>query len=206
MFKKLAIAIAVFATTSSLVLASSPPRYRPDIYRGVDPCPVVSPCCPTLSICGAYVGLSGGLRNNYTGDPTYFRGFEGTLSLGYGALMASTFYLGGEVFVQDTANVSNQTLFGDSARSTWGYGVSVLPGVLVNDLVLGYLRIGAVRTRFNDAGVNKTGGQVGLGLQASLCGNWDLRAEYDWSVYQSIAGQGNPKSDEVTLGIVYKFM
>ncbi|EKD71436.1 MAG: hypothetical protein ACD_46C00181G0001 [uncultured bacterium] len=77
---------------------------------------------------------------------------------------------------------------------------------MITDYVLTYLRAGVVRARFSDMSTNKTGWQIGLGGQTNIYQNWDLRGEYVYSQYQSISGIGKPASDQVNLGIVYKFV
>ncbi len=46
---------------------------------------------------------------------------------------------------------------------------------MITDYVLGYGRLGVVRSRFSDQSNNATGWQVGLGGQTNLAQNWDLR-------------------------------
>jgi opacity protein-like surface antigen len=74
---------------------------------------------------------------------------------------------------------------------------------------MGYARFGVIRSRFMPKGASNntiTGGQFGLGLQTSLMQNWDIRGEYTYSAYSSLTGvAGNPRTDQATLSLVYKF-
>ncbi len=208
MFKKLLVTTAILAVSSSVAFAASYKGERD--YKGemAAPCPV-----NTFGV-GPYVGLSVGDRTNYSGTPVTFKGIDGNLSLGYSGLFNSSFYLAGEVFGIATANVKDftnviyrpqQTV---SAKSSWGYGASILPGYMLTDTVLGYLRAGAIRTRFNgdNANVNETGWQVGLGGEAQLMPYLDVRGEYIYTSYGTVASIGKTSSDQANLGLVYKFL
>ena len=176
MFKKIIMASAVLAVSSSVALANGAP----------------------------YIGASVGQKTNTSTDRN-FRGVTGDIFVGYGATIGEGVYLGGEVFVNAaTANVSDNGL-----KSTTGYGASFIPGLLISDHTMGYLRIGILRSSFTPSGLSKTSvtaGQLGLGLQTNLMQNWDLRGEYDYDAYNSLSGvDGKPRSDEFNLGLIYKF-
>lgn len=206
MFKKLVIASAVFAASSGIAFAGH--SYKGDRdYKGEMAAPTC-PTCPTYSyLCGPYVGASLGVRNNYTGEPSVvYKGIEGILSLGYGGAVSPMFYLAGELFVGDSAQVRNFKFNGNGVKSTWSYGFDLIPGIMLTDYVMGYVRAGVVRTRFSDQGTSATGWQVGIGGQTNLCQNWDLRGEYVFSAYRSVTGIGHPQADQFNLGVVYKFM
>ena len=92
-----------------------------------------------------------------------------------------------------------------SIRSSWGYGFDLLPGIVFNERVLTYVRLGVVRRNFSDIRQERTGLRVGLGGQTNLYKNLDLRAEYVYSQYQGTS-IGIPLSDQFNLGVVYKFV
>lgn len=175
MFKKLLVAGAILATTSTAAFAVGAP----------------------------YLGASLGIVDN-TSTNGNFRGAPLTVSGGYGAVVNQNFYLAGEVFgtlgtltLKNNANMNN-------LQSTYGYGVSFIPGVMLSDHTMTYARLGLVETRFTHYNETVTGGQVGLGIQTSVTQNWDLRGEYDYTSYQkfkSISGT----TDAFNLGLVYKF-
>lgn len=210
MLKKLVIASAVLVATTSVVAG---PSYKGEAMAQPAPCPVY-----TYST-GPYIGFSVGSRTNFSNTSRAFSGADFNLSAGYGAMLTPDFYLAGEIFALDTAKITNYagtstapSTLGQSLslQSTWGFGASILPGYMINERVLGYLRGGVVRSRFSQQHGNATGGQFGLGVQTALDHNWDLRAEYDWTWYNKISGgpvsTGNPRSSVFNLGVVYKFV
>lgn len=151
-----------------------------------------------------YIGISAGEVTN-TNNLYNFRGVPGDIFAGYGASLGQGFYLGGEVIgTFGTAEITNNGL-----KSTWGYGLGIIPGIMVSEHTMVYIRIGAVRTQFQPKYASTqtlSGGQLGVGLQTSLMQSWDLRGEYTYSTYSSMKnGGGSPASDQFMLGLVYKF-
>jgi len=152
-----------------------------------------------------YIGASLGEATNTTSNsgPT-FRGVPLTVNVGYGALVSQNLYLGGELFgVLGTASIDDHGL-----KSTYGYGLSVIPGVMLGDHTMAFLRAGAVRSYFKPSSApshNVTGGQLGVGMQMGLTQNLDLRGEYVFTAYNSLRGTGSPRQDAFNLGVVYKF-
>jgi len=199
MFKKLIISSAIMAVCSGI--AFSYPSYKGERidYKG-EACPT----CVTYSFLPApYLGLSVGVRNNYSAAPAVYKGLEGIISLGYGGIVSPSFYLAAELFGGGSINLKNYTNSGVSVKSTWSYGLDIIPGIQLTDPVVGYVRLGVVRTRFNDVG-NATGWRAGVGGQTNLWPNWDLRGEYVYTYYNSVGGM-NPQSDQFNLGLIYKF-
>ncbi|MES2217583.1 MAG: outer membrane beta-barrel protein [Pseudomonadota bacterium] len=150
-----------------------------------------------------YIGARTGVIVN-TATNVNFRGLPGTLFGGYGAGLGQGFYLGGEVFV----TLGSATITDNGLKSGYAYGFGILPGILISDHTMGYLRVGLVQTQFsptNQGNSTVTGGQLGLGLQTSLTQNWDLRGEYTYTASKSVKGvSGNPRTDETTIAMVYK--
>jgi opacity protein-like surface antigen len=150
-----------------------------------------------------YVGVSTGITVN-TANFTNYRGLPGTIFGGYGTGLGQGFYLGGEAFV----TLGHATITDNGLKSGYEYGIGVLPGILISDHTMGYLRIGLAQTKFspNNAGNSTvTGGQLGIGLQTSLTQNWDLRGEYTYTANKSISGvSGSPRTDDTTIAMVYK--
>ena len=116
------------------------------------------------------------------------------------------FYLAGEVFLipgsytmYEFNNVRSQ-----SARTTYAYGVSFLPGLLLTETVSVFLRGSYIATRFWGPDVMKNGGEFGVGLQSDLTKNWTLRGEYIFTAYSSLSYLGSPKSDLFGIGLIYK--
>lgn len=201
MLKKLVIASAVLLTSTTVFAG---PSYKGEAMPQPAPCPVY-----TYSA-GPYIGFSLGDRTNFSNTSRAFKGADFNLSGGYGAMLTPDFYLAGELFVLGTAKVAEYETSTLSIQSTWSYGASILPGYMLNERVLGYLRGGVIRTRFNRQHGDATGGQFGLGLQTALDHNWDLRAEYIWTWYNGISNgpvsTANPRSTQFNVGVVYKFI
>jgi len=175
MFKKMLMASAILATTSTVVLASGAP----------------------------YLGASVGIVDN-TSSQGSFRGVPLTVNAGYGVTMNQNLYLAGEIFgVLGTSTLDNNSI-STSLKTTYGYGASFIPGFMLSDHTMAYARLGVVKSRFTNAGKTVTGGQAGLGLQTSLTQNWDLRGEYDYTSYKKFSGVST-KADAFNIGLVYKF-
>ncbi len=201
MFKKLILASAILAASSSVAFAATGPYV------------------------GASVGVNSGTFNlKNPGVANYElggRGAIGNLFAGYGTLVSQSIYLGGEAFV-DATNTQSKTTIGSSKATVnerYGYGISFIPGVMISNDTMAYARVGVVRSSFqaksSAAGVSTysksktlTGGQIGVGMQTSLTQNVDLRGEYDYTSYRSqkFAGtQVQPRTDAFTVGLIYKF-
>jgi len=152
-----------------------------------------------------YIGASLGEVTNTTDSLNRnFRGIPLSLNVGYGALLSQNFYLGGEII----GTLGTLTLNNNGLKTTYGYGLSILPGIMLGDHTLTYARVGAVRTRFTPSASsnhNVNGGQLGLGMQIGLTQNLDLRGEYVFTAYQSFSGISTPRQDQFNLGLVYKF-
>lgn len=151
-----------------------------------------------------YVGASTGVKVNTSTDRNY-RGVPANLFIGVGGQTGNGLYLAGEVF----STVATGTISDNHLKSTYSYGVSFIPGVMISDHTMGYARLGAVRTRFISSGLANTtitGAQAGAGLQTNLMQSWDLRGEYVYTAYNKLSGvNGSPRADEFNLGLVYKF-
>ena len=203
MFNKLLVATVVMAASSSIAFAGAGYKGERDLKAEMPPCPTYQ------YTSGPYIGLSVGPRVNYTGTPTTYVGIEGTLSLGYGMMLSPSWYLAAELLGADSAQIKDyraSTPGHGGVRSSWSWGGSVIPGVMVTDYTLGYIRLGGVSTRFMDQGSNKGGWQVGLGGQTAVAPNWDLRGEYVYTGYSSVSGIGKPNGDQFNLGVTYKFL
>jgi opacity protein-like surface antigen len=177
MFKKLLLASAMLAISSSVAFANGAP----------------------------YVGLSTGIMTNTTKSAN-FRGMPGTIFAGYGATMGQGAYLAGEVFGTIATAVVND----NGAKSTYNYGLSVIPGMMLSDHTMGYLRVGLLRTRFTPSGpvasTTVSGAQLGLGLQTSLTQNWDLRGEYTYTAHRHISNlSGDIRTDAAIASLIYRF-
>jgi opacity protein-like surface antigen len=175
-FKKIIIATGSLAMTSTMALAGSAP----------------------------YVGAALGINTiTSTTSGSSFRSAPLDLFAGFGGTVNSALYLGGEVTATPfTALLSNT---GNSLKTTYSYGISFLPGVMFSDHTLGYVRAGVTRSHFSSIGQNKTGGQLGVGMQTDVMPELNLRTEYVYTSYSKVGTVRSPKSDAFKLGLIYKF-
>lgn len=154
---------------------------------------------------GPYLGGSINLNDNFSSQSS-FRGLSGALLGGFGGTVSDDFYLAGELFGEyGSVVLDNNVGFGSpSLRTTYSYGLSMLPGLMLSNRTMSYLRFGLLKTNFIGIGTTATGGQIGFGIQTSLTQDWDLRGEYDYVGYQKIRGI-SPSTDQFKLGFIYKF-
>jgi opacity protein-like surface antigen len=183
MFKKLLMTSAIFVVNSSVVFANGSP----------------------------YVGASLGINTNTSTAGSNFRGIPVDIFAGYGSTVNTNLYLGGEVFATPTTITVTNTAV-NSVKTTYSYGATFIPGIMLSDHSAAYVKIGAVRSHFSIQSQNVNGGQLGFGMQTSVNQNLDLRGEYVYtgyrSVNQTVAGTTtriSPKTDAFNLGLVYKF-
>lgn len=174
MLKKITVASLILAASSSVAFASASP----------------------------YVGAALGINTVTSKSGSNFRGVPVDLFAGYGATINTNLYLGGEVFLTPvTTNISSYSNT-YSVRTTYGYGASVLPGIMFSDHTFGYIRAGVVESHFRSDDSTVFGAQLGLGMQTTVAQNFDLRTEYVFTTYNKM---GSAKSDAFKLGLVYKF-
>ncbi len=179
MIKKIILASAMLVTTMTVVTANSAP----------------------------YVGTSLGINSNTSthangGSGGAYRGIPLKVFAGYGGIISETFYLAGELTaILGSAEISNK----NHMKTSFGYGLSALPGVMVNDETLAFARVGYVRSRFANVTKMSNGAQLGFGMQTSMTQHLDLRGEYDFTSYSDAGAIQSPRSDEFDLGVVYKF-
>lgn len=184
---------------------------------------LIAMSCQLQASPAPYVGGSIGIITNTTQNlftniinsqgflistPGNFRGLPFNAFLGYGGLVSQNCYLSGEI----GGTVGTATLSNGQLKTSYGYGASLLPGLILSDFTMGYARLGVVRSRFSDQGQTVTGGQLGAGIQTNLTQNIDIRVEYVFTAYQSFNGSAGgyghvdaPRSDACNLGLIYKF-
>ena len=144
--------------------------------------------CSTAAIAstGPYVGGSIGF-----GGYQSQRGATVAAFGGYGWNLGATerFYLGSELDV----NLS----YYNSYNTTYGFGMSVLPGVLVTKDTLIFLR-GGLHSNYptHKYGYNNYGSHYGVGVQTAVAAKWDVRGEY--------TRMNTPNSGIFSIGLIYK--
>ena len=189
MFKKILLGITILASTVGIAAAAGP---------------------------APYLGAGLGIATNTSNNAGFFgsnRGVPFNLLAGYGGVINDSFYLAGELNgTVGTAVVSNN----GALKTTYAYGVSILPGVMLSDHTLAFVRAGVVQSRFSDLSQTATGGQFGFGMQTSITQNVDLRGEYDFTAFRSVNMKANinggkwsatasPRQDAFNISLVYKF-
>jgi opacity protein-like surface antigen len=155
-------------------------------------------------------------KTNFNGNGEALKFFGGVNSL-----LTSSISMGAEAFISDSSTQTGTRSLDDSglsatARETYSYGISILPGYLVTTDTTMFTRFGIVRTHFKfkanpggSANDTVTGGQAGIGLALALSKNLDLRGEYTYNFYQtydalnySIASNGS----QLSVAFAYKFV
>jgi opacity protein-like surface antigen len=137
-----------------------------------------------------------------------FMGLTPRLSVGYGGnLYDSPVYLAGEIFGSPRgATLHNHRGTTVGLKPKYSLGVSFIPGICLDSVLLAYLRLGIIDTKFDNLDASRMGAQGGVGLQYNMTASWDIRADYTYTGYRSVKPYiGSPKSDEYALGLVYRF-
>ncbi len=202
-----------------------------------------TPACPRPTLMtGSYIGVQTGygsyrvnnsinspagtsITSNY---PASASNWTAGALFGYGKMISSMFYLGGEIFInannfqQDFSytngpaptTYTNQTLNGP----TWGIGL--LPGIRFQESALTYVRLGWNSTIFktNETATGAVNGNVsnresgfvfGVGIETLITTNYSVRGEFDhtyytsyntFSVYNTVV---NPSSNQFMLSFIY---
>ncbi len=237
-------AVLLAASTSCFAHAAN---YKGENYKGeaMAPCPT-----PLMIRDGFYLGAQVGYdsyrartnldfvsgEDSFVSNPvTNPTGFVGGVFGGYGQYFNEIYYLGGEIFINGSgASQSTNTAFSDSVLGEAGsiyskvsvgtsYGISLLPGVKLNDASLLYVRLGYNRAdikgqgtvvsdgvTFSASNSHWSGGfNYGLGIESSFYPNWSARLEYTHTNYNSFnVGFGtsvSPSDNQGMLGLIYHF-
>lgn len=178
--------------------------------------------------------------STFSSNPVYnATGWVGGLFLGYGQYFNNMGYLGLEVFGNDSgASASQTSTFNPSTGGSLSlytstnvngsYGISLLPGLKLNDATLGYIRLGWERARIKVNGTAtetipptttsvsgsnnnwSSGFQYGLGLETAFYDQWSVRTEFTHTNYSSFSNSGagtsvNPSDNQFMLGLIYHF-
>lgn len=187
MFKKVILISAILASSASFAMNH--------------PAPYVGASLGVIANTSSIKGSGSNAVGNYRGVP--FNVFAG-----YGGVINQGLYLAGEM----AATLGTGDLQDHGMKTSYGYSASVIPGVMLSERTLAFVRAGLVRAHFSKQNTNSTGGEIGVGMQTSLTQNLDVRGEYDYVGYRSINGTVSganytvsPRSDQFNLGLIYKF-
>ncbi len=182
-------------------------------------------CLSTATLSSAYAGnfYLGPMITYQTiwGNGTSFEGLSPRIAGGYRLGFADWYFVAGEIYVGGTVVsiinhkgpernvvVNGQVIQYNediSLKNTYVYGLSFIPGIVLDADLLGYLRIGAVGTKFKQSGGNVWGYQVGIGVELAATDKVNIRGEFDYNQYQNTNNINTPKSYEYTIGAIYKF-
>jgi len=246
------ISSAVLLAATTACFAGS---YKGENYKGeaMPPCPT-----PLTIKDGFYLGAQLGYdsyrtRNSMsasTADETFntnpalaATGWVGGLFGGYGQYFNEMYYLAGELFLNtsgaSTSTTSSHTDIGVGTDSLYtktsvngSWGVSLLPGIKLNDASLLYIRLGYEQARIKGQGsvafnsVNlasfsknswRGGFNYGVGLESTFYPSWSVRTEFNHTNYGSfsnnvtVAGAGtasanySPSDNQFMVGLNYHF-
>ncbi|MDR3477551.1 MAG: outer membrane beta-barrel protein [Gammaproteobacteria bacterium] len=168
-------------------------------------CTLLFSCITVAHAAAFYLGPTIFLKAN-TSNSNSIREASPRFSLGYGGNTTQYYYFGGEIFVDPfSAVVSNHNKTGPTMRDTHSFGISIIPGVRLNESSMVYVRIGGIDSHFTYNNNNDVGLQLGLGLSTTVSMNWDVRGEYNYVTYRSMTDIGAPRSDWYGIGAVYRF-
>lgn len=165
---------------------------------------ILSVITSSFAYASGYIGLSSGVVVN-TSDTSNYRGVPLNVFGGYGADVGSSFYLGGELFITPLTGELSTSSVGN-LRTTYGYGISFVPGMQFSEHTMGYARLGLIRTRFDGLNDNANGAQFGLGIETNLTPHWNVRGEYAVTSYSEIQGNSSLRADQFNLGVLYRFL
>src|SRR3990167_1917753 len=161
-----------------------------------------------------------------TGNPVInATGWVGGLFVGYGQYFNDIYYLGGEVFgnysgADQSYSLTDTGTYNSKVEARGGYGISVLPGVKLNDASFGYVRLcynwsNLKTTESTDIPTsgnksNTSGGfNYGVGIETLVYENWSVRGEYTHTGYNSFTSalntSINPSDNQFMLGVLYHF-
>ena len=146
----------------------------------------------------SYFGAGLGIQNSGG-----YNGIVSNIFGGYGSTAGPTenYYVGGEIF----ANIGSLPLSSDHYnRTTYGFGISFIPGIYLNEYTIAYGRVGLENSHFSRTNSTQTGAQLGAGLQTRVTNNWDVRAEYVYTGSGIISHFGTTRSNQFNMGLIYK--
>jgi len=132
-----------------------------------------------------------------------YNGIAPRMTLGYEDMLTPVIYTGVEIFSNPTTiKVYNNPSDQGSLRVTYSYGASLLPGINFDNTIVGYGRLGLIRTRFDNLGQVKSGVEYGVGIKWMLNDLWSAKGEYTYTKYNNINPMGHPSSNTYSIGLL----
>jgi opacity protein-like surface antigen len=177
---------------------------------------------PSLQLTSPYIGATIGSKaqryessSNGVSDEWSSNGIAERLKLGYQYQVNSWFDIGAEAFTEFTQGIGAQLLGTTVNKENTGYGLSILPGYIMDPSDLLFTRLGLVRTQFEGLlhlsptySENVTGYQFGIGFESALTQSLSLVLEYDYTVYKGFQishTEFNYFDNLFSLGLNYHF-
>lgn len=155
---------------------------------------------PYIEYENIYVSSSNNINHNR------YEGLTPGIALGYGInVYNGPLYLAGEGFVNPIKTTDLTSSSNDVLRPGYSYGASLIPGVVLDGVIMPYLRLGAIWTHFNSSNTTKNAYQLGAGIDIQMKCVWTIRAEFDFTRYSSIDSLGTLKETQGRLMLVYHF-
>lgn len=177
MFKKLIIAATILTASTSVFANSS-------VYVG------------------AGLGVATNTASNSNGSTGFFRGFPATVLAGWSTIVDPDLYLAGELSAtMGTFEIENK----NKMKTSYGYGISFVPGLMLGEHSVAFGKVGIVRSHFTNVSDSETGIVLGMGMQASMTQNIELRVEYNFTAYGDVSGIKSPRQDVSIASLVYRF-
>lgn len=143
-------------------------------------------------------------------NPIRYEGLSPKLSIGVSPTVYSQYAISFEGWVDPIKPFThtNNTFGIVSLKPSYSYGLSLLPGYNLDDVLRVYLRLGVLGTKFDDIGDTGVAWQAGAGLQVSwsCTSPWSIRGEWNYAKYRSISGVGVIADGQYSLGFVYRFV
>lgn len=154
----------------------------------------------------AYIAPSLVYQSITAGNVSY-QGITPQFALGYGNDFAITRFYGAiEAFVGPRSlTINSHTQHILSLKPKYNFGISFLPGYMIDENIMLYVRLGEIWTNFSDLNATKPGGQVGAGIQVFFDAKWGIRGEYDYMRYHSLTGLGRLQTGQYVVSAVYCF-
>lgn len=141
------------------------------------------------------------LSTSQDGDPSEV--IAPSIAGGLGQLVNKYLYLGLEAYwIPNTIPVNNQS--NSTYKISYQYGLAAIPGIAFDSSILGYLRLGMLRSKFSTLNAVESAPQLGIGLEYNLSPAWSVNGEYDYVRYRGDV-VGSTSTDQFTLGLMYKF-
>lgn len=166
----------------------------------------LSAACLSTAFAGNFYAGPSIIYQTVSADGIGYNGAAPRLTLGYQDMLSQRVYAAAEIFSNPTTfKIYNNPNNVGSLRVTYSYGISVLPGVNLDNTIIGYVRLGVIKTRFDNLNVVKSGAQYGVGLHWLMTDVWSIRGEYSYTKYKSITNIGHPDANTYSIGLMRTF-